>query len=151
MGTLTTVHKKTTSEVYSRGNPDRPSLDGKEQEKVHLHQPARIKGVTKDYPLCHNGAFNLRWTDNRNKVTCPACLEKMGLELIAVIIVNFSPHPNGGLAAHGEHFREGMIRPEACRFNDEFEAIEFILQGMEAQGVRAYHSACPSAVNWIRA
>lgn len=66
-------HQAATPGIYSRGNPDGPTLDGKEIERVHFHIPAKRPGVTRDYPICLNGAFNLRWTDDDRKVTCEAC------------------------------------------------------------------------------
>lgn len=66
-----------TLHIYSRGNPDGPTLDGKELEAVHLMKDARKPGVTEPFPACYNGAYNLRWTDRKEKVTCPACLERI--------------------------------------------------------------------------
>lgn len=58
----------------SRGNPNSPTLDGKEQELVHK----QIIEQQREYPFCQNGAWNLRWTKFDKQVTCPACLKKMG-------------------------------------------------------------------------
>lgn len=63
----------------SRGNPDGPTLDGKELERVHRKVMRKItSGEVIEAPLCSNGAWNLRWTKFDKQVTCPACLKKMG-------------------------------------------------------------------------
>lgn len=63
-----------TEGVVSRGNPNGPTLDGKELELVHLRCQGPADGTREDYPLCKTGAFNLRWTKNEKLVTCPICL-----------------------------------------------------------------------------
>lgn len=57
--------------ITSRGNPDGPSLDGKEFEMVHLRMPER----SGDYPFCLTGAYNIRWTRFQKLVTCPNCMK----------------------------------------------------------------------------
>lgn len=60
----------------SRGNPNGPTLDGKELEVVHKY--VRGDGRISDHQKCNNGAYNIRWTTENKEVTCPACLKKMG-------------------------------------------------------------------------
>ena len=60
--------------ITDRGNPDEPTLNGKEQEFVHFRFiDQRLDPSENERPLCHNGAWNIRWTKLKKEVTCPAC------------------------------------------------------------------------------
>lgn len=43
---------------FSRGNPDGPTLDGKELVDVHYYVPSKGSGHS-DHALCNNGAYNI--------------------------------------------------------------------------------------------
>lgn len=62
--------------ISSRGNPNRPSLDGVEQEIVHFRKPGPVvRGMdSPDIPACLTGAYNLRWSRSPKLVTCPKCM-----------------------------------------------------------------------------
>ncbi len=59
-----------TETDFTRGNPDAGGL-------IHSYVPPTRDGCHKAKPVCGNGAFHLRWTDNKARVTCPACLAKL--------------------------------------------------------------------------
>lgn len=60
-------------QITSRGNPDGPALNGKEQELVHLR-------TFDDNPACGTGAYNLRWSRVRKHISCPACRTRNNLD-----------------------------------------------------------------------
>ena len=64
--------------ITSRGNPDGPTLDGEEIDEVHYKIPTKFE----PRPACNNGAYNIRWTEDRTLVSCSACKTKIsGAEL----------------------------------------------------------------------
>ena len=64
--------------ITDRGNPDAPTVDGKEQESVHFRfTDFRLDPSENQQPLCSTGAWNIRWTNTREEVTCQACKAKL--------------------------------------------------------------------------
>jgi hypothetical protein len=63
------------------------------------------------------------------------------------IVVNFIPHPNGGLAStvgFPPFTNCDEVRPEACQYPDEHAAIDAMCEALAEQGM-AHFSAC----EWI--
>ena len=67
--------QKRTPFIYSRGNTDGPTLDGKELDSIHYFPDFDKKQSGK--PVCNNGAWNIRHTARKPSVTCNACLKKI--------------------------------------------------------------------------